>query len=179
MPAGIHKNLGKRLEQAPMLLGEKLRQLRDSKEWTQPEAADSIGIEQSYLSKLENDRSLPSLEVFRRLIDAYDVSVAEVMEDIDPSSIPQLSQITDVADYVNTQRQLRREMIQKRTRLQTITVAFGAGLIYAGLAELFFPSAATDGTAWMNQSVTFVGIVSLTYGLIGLLVASAKQTRKS
>ncbi|MDQ2077737.1 helix-turn-helix domain-containing protein [Marinimicrobium sp. ABcell2] len=38
-----------------MTLGERLRQLRTEKSWTQPQAAETIGIEQSYLSKLEND----------------------------------------------------------------------------------------------------------------------------
>ena len=35
-----------------MNFGEKLRDLRNEKKWTQPELADAIGIEQSYLSKL-------------------------------------------------------------------------------------------------------------------------------
>jgi len=159
-----------------MTLGEKLKTLRERKQWTQPQAADAIGIEQSYLSKLENDHSVPSLEVFRRLVTAYETSVAEVIADIDANSIPQLTQITDIADYVNARRQAKKAEVQRRTTRQTAAVALGAGLIYAGVSELFFPNASANGNAWMNQSVTFVGIVAVTYGLIGLLAASTKAT---
>ncbi len=40
-----------------MRFGEKLKELRNEKEWTQPEMAEAIGIEQSYWSKLENGKS--------------------------------------------------------------------------------------------------------------------------
>jgi len=37
-----------------MNFGDRIRQLRQDKGLTQPELADAMGIEQSYLSKLEN-----------------------------------------------------------------------------------------------------------------------------
>ena len=40
-----------------MTFGEKLRRLRNDKVHTQPELAELMGIEQSYLSKLQNDSS--------------------------------------------------------------------------------------------------------------------------
>ena len=50
-----------------MRLGERLRQLRQARDLTQPELADAIGIEQSYLSKLENDKYVPSADIFGRI----------------------------------------------------------------------------------------------------------------
>ena len=47
-----------------MNFGEKLKQIRTQKNLTQPQMAEAIGIEQSYLSKLENDKSIPSAEMF-------------------------------------------------------------------------------------------------------------------
>jgi transcriptional regulator with XRE-family HTH domain len=38
-----------------MTLGEQLKKLRNEKALSQPDLADLTGIEQSYLSKLEND----------------------------------------------------------------------------------------------------------------------------
>jgi len=157
-----------------MKLGEKLRQHREQRQWTQPRAAEAIGIEQSYLSKLENDHSVPSVEIFRRIVDAYETNVAEIMEGIDPGTFAHLTQITDVADFLNAKARARQVRIRRRTRLQTVAVALGACLIYAGLSHLFFPFATAADKAWLNQMVTFIGIFSLTYGLIGLLVASTQ-----
>ena len=38
-----------------MKFGDKLKELRNEKEMTQPELAEAIGIEQSYLSKLRTE----------------------------------------------------------------------------------------------------------------------------
>ncbi|MBO6796341.1 helix-turn-helix transcriptional regulator [Maricaulis sp.] len=51
-----------------MKFGDYLRQCREAKGWTQPEAARHADIEQSYLSKLETGRSYPSEDVYSRLV---------------------------------------------------------------------------------------------------------------
>jgi transcriptional regulator with XRE-family HTH domain len=50
--------------------GEKVRQLRAERNLTQPQLAQLIGIEQSYLSKLENDKSVPSADIFQAILKA-------------------------------------------------------------------------------------------------------------
>ena len=52
---------------------ENLRTLRLARGLTQPLLAEKAGIEQSYLSKLENGRSKPSEDVLARLAQALDV----------------------------------------------------------------------------------------------------------
>ncbi len=47
-----------------MKFGEYLKSQRDARGWTQPMAAEKIGIEQSYLSKLETGKASPSDEMF-------------------------------------------------------------------------------------------------------------------
>lgn len=158
-----------------MKLGEKLRKQREQRQWTQPQAAEAIGIEQSYLSKLENNHSVPSVEIFRRIVDTYETNVAEIMDGIDPGTFTHLTQITDVADFLNAEGRARQARSRRRTTQQTMAVAVGACLIYAGLSDLFFPSASASGNEWRNQMVTFVGIFALTYGIMGLLVASARH----
>lgn len=66
-----------------MTLGEKLRALRAISGWTQPECAEKMGIEQSYLSKLENDKSTPSAEIFDALCAAYKASPDDIVKDLD------------------------------------------------------------------------------------------------
>lgn len=47
--------------------------------WTQPAAAANAGIEQSYLSKLETGRSVPSDEVYQRLVEAIGINTAAMV----------------------------------------------------------------------------------------------------
>ena len=58
-----------------MTLGEQLKKLRNAKALSQPDLANLAGIEQSYLSKLENDKSMPSNEIFRKLLAAFNLSL--------------------------------------------------------------------------------------------------------
>jgi transcriptional regulator with XRE-family HTH domain len=62
-----------------MAFHENLRILRLAKGLTQPTLAEKAGIEQSYLSKLENGRSMPSDEVLKRLADALESTPEELM----------------------------------------------------------------------------------------------------
>lgn len=124
-----------------MNFGEKLRHLRAERNLTQPELAEAIGIEQSYLSKLENGKSLPSNDVFNRLLDVFDLDIAALVGDLDQSSGQKLRQIPDVAAYFDQQR---RELIVNRKRwllASALLMSFGFALIYAGSAHLFFPNA--------------------------------------
>jgi len=54
-------------------LAEQLVTLRKEKGWTQAEAAKIISIQQSYLSKLENDHFIPSDDVIEKLSRAYNI----------------------------------------------------------------------------------------------------------
>ncbi|AOE49708.1 helix-turn-helix domain-containing protein [Kangiella sediminilitoris] len=86
-----------------MTLGEKLRSLRSISGWTQPEFAQKLGIEQSYLSKLENDRSIPSVEIFDKLCTAYEVTPDEMIKDLDKDYVRQkLMHIPLIANATNS-----------------------------------------------------------------------------
>ena len=53
-----------------------LQKLRKEKGWTQAIAAREIGIQQSYLSKLENGKLLPSEDVYEKIAQAYGIDKA-------------------------------------------------------------------------------------------------------
>jgi transcriptional regulator with XRE-family HTH domain len=67
-------------------------QLRKQKGWTQAFAARAIGIQQSYLSKLENGKFLPSQEVCEKIAIAYDVDISKLRDnhlpEVKHSTIP-------------------------------------------------------------------------------------------
>lgn len=84
-----------------MNFGERLKQLRTGKGLTQPQFAQMAGIEQSYLSKLENDKSVPSAEMFGTIVAALGMDAATFLQDVDQDvlaatlrHIPQVTQFT-------------------------------------------------------------------------------------
>jgi transcriptional regulator with XRE-family HTH domain len=122
-----------------MNVGEKLRQLRHDRNLTQPELAEAIGIEQSYLSKLENGKYVPSSDVFRRILEVFKLSVGDFVEDLDHRSRLQLRQVPAVASHFEWEKQL---IIGNRRRWllgSAVLLALGAGLIYGGATKLFVP----------------------------------------
>ena len=110
-------------------VGEKLKELRNDKELTQPEMAEAIGIEQSYLSKPDNDKSLPSNDVFVRILEVFGLDIADVMDDLDQSSRNQLRALPDVADHYHRQKQLIIGNRQRWLLGSATMLALGAAFI--------------------------------------------------
>ncbi len=123
-----------------MKFGDKIRALRHERNLTQPELAETLGIEQSYLSKLENDKSLPSNDVLNRILDVFGLGVGELVDDLDQGARNQLRQLPDVAAHIDRQKRL---MIGNRRRwlaLSAVLFSLGLAMIYAGSVHLFFPN---------------------------------------
>src|SRR5262245_1980570 len=85
---------------APMKFGDYLRQKREEKNWTQPEASAAAGIEQSYLSKLETGKSWPSDDVFARLTSAYGIDVNDLARKVGSSDLARLREVSAVRSAV-------------------------------------------------------------------------------
>ncbi len=100
--------------------------------------AEAIGIEQSYWSKLENDKPLPSNDIFIRVLEVFGLGIADLVDDLDQSSKNQLRQLPEVADYYHRQKQLIIGNRQRWLLGSAILVAFGSAFIYAGNIHLFF-----------------------------------------
>jgi len=66
-----------------MNFGERLKGLRTERGLTQPQFAALAGIEQSYLSKLENDKSVPSAEMFATIVAALGMDPAGFLQEVD------------------------------------------------------------------------------------------------
>jgi transcriptional regulator with XRE-family HTH domain len=90
-----------------MNFGERLKQIRTDKGLTQPQFAQLAGIEQSYLSKLENDKSVPSAEMFTTILAGLEMDAASFLDEVDKDTlattlrhIPAVSQFTNNAAAV-------------------------------------------------------------------------------
>jgi transcriptional regulator with XRE-family HTH domain len=122
-----------------MNIGEKIKQLRTDKNLTQPQLAEAIGIEQSYLSKLENDKSTPSADIFQAILKALGIDVGSFLEGIDEKIIHrQLRQIPEVANYLNTGAAYKIHNIKKWLYSSAAACVIGLTLIVSGYKSLIF-----------------------------------------
>ena len=122
-----------------MNFGEKLRQLRQNRNLTQPELADAIGIEQSYLSRIENGKHVPSGDVFTRILDEFGLGVGDLVDGLDHGSRIQLRQIPEVAAHFGRQRELILGNRRRWLLGSAVSLAVGVALMYGGGTKLFVP----------------------------------------
>ncbi|MCC2958111.1 helix-turn-helix domain-containing protein [Massilia sp. IC2-477] len=125
-----------------MNFGERLKDLRTDKGLTQPQFAALAGIEQSYLSKLENDKSIPSAEMFDTIVSALGVDAATFLQEMD----------RDVIDttlrHVPAVSQFKNQVVTEQVH-QTRRWLFGsAGAWLLGFAIML---AANDGIFFPNN----------------------------
>ena len=67
-----------------MSLGNKIKQLRQEKNWSQDELAYHASIDGRQISRYENDKVTPSVEVVVKQAKAFDVSVDHLLFDNAP-----------------------------------------------------------------------------------------------
>ena len=144
-----------------MNVGEKIKQLRTDKNLTQPQLAEAIGIEQSYLSKLENDKSVPSADIFQAILKALAIDVGSFLEGIDEKVIHrQLRQIPEVANYLNAGVVYKIHNIKKWLYGSAAACVIGLTLIVAGYKSLLFSGTqyeyASDGILLVGEPVDFI-----------------------
>ncbi len=126
-----------------MNLGEKIKLLRTEINWTQPELAEKAGIEQSYLSKLENDKGTPSFDVINKVAQAFDMSGMDLIHTLSQSYIEsKLSHLPEIsAEYASIK--IRREQsLKKRYFIATLVIVLGIGITITGNQDLLFPEMA-------------------------------------
>jgi transcriptional regulator with XRE-family HTH domain len=56
-----------------MLIGTRLRELREQRNLSQGDITEMIGLPRSYISRIENGHAVPSLETLQRLAGALDI----------------------------------------------------------------------------------------------------------
>jgi len=66
--------------------GEKLRKIRKDKHMSQTDLAGSVGVDPTFISKLELGQRLPSLPVLLKLSRALDIPIEELLQDTTPAA---------------------------------------------------------------------------------------------
>lgn len=123
-----------------MKLGEKIKLLRSEMDLTQPELARKAGIEQSYLSKVENEKGSPSFDVINRIAMSLETSGMEIINSLNQSYIEdKLSHIPEVAAEYAVIRKKRESSLKKRYIASAFIIVLGFGLLVLGGNNILYP----------------------------------------
>jgi transcriptional regulator with XRE-family HTH domain len=135
--------------------GEKVKQLRAERNLTQPQLAQAIGIEQSYLSKLENDKSVPSADIFQRILRAFSIDVSALLEGVDDQIVHRdLRQIPEVANHVSACTTHKIHSIRSWLFGSAIACVLGLTFGFAGWRGLLFSNTQYN---YVSQGVLLPG----------------------
>jgi len=79
-------------EDAHMVIGTRLRQLREAKDFSQGDIEKRTGLLRCYVSRVENGHTVPSLETLERLASALEIPLYQLFyEGEEPPPLPNLS----------------------------------------------------------------------------------------
>ncbi|WP_076415687.1 helix-turn-helix domain-containing protein [Shewanella sp. UCD-KL12] len=122
-----------------MTLGQQLKQFRTDRGFSQPELAELAGIEQSYLSKLENDKSVPSNDTFRALLSALTITVEQFIHSFDlVRDRKQLIQIPDIELKLSQKERRALKDVRRYLYMASTLIILGVTLFYTGFGKQLF-----------------------------------------
>ena len=120
-----------------MTLGETIKLLRTEQTLTQPELAEKARIEQSYLSKVENDKATPSFDIISRIAQALGLTGMALINKLSHSYINEhLSHLPEVAAEYASVMEVRERRTRRQLLLAAVLLLIGATLYLTGAKEL-------------------------------------------
>lgn len=93
-----------------MSIGENIRRIRKDKKLTQKELGEKLeGISQQQIGQWENGNKIPKLETIRKIADALDVHLSDLIDDW--NNLPKDEILSDLGE--NTAHELSMKMVEK------------------------------------------------------------------
>jgi len=68
------------------IIGERIKNKRKEKGWTQEQLAEKAGMHPTYVGKMERGDKSATLDSLEKVVNALDLSYVELFKDIQPSS---------------------------------------------------------------------------------------------
>jgi transcriptional regulator with XRE-family HTH domain len=127
-----------------MKFGDYLKNRRTDLGWTQPDAAAKVSIEQSYLSKLETGKSIPSEDVYQRLVEAFSLDTEAMVGALYPAELDRLREIEAVRKHLLEREHNTRSTTRRWLYAGLAALVVGGALV--GLAQVDRGGAATHYT---------------------------------
>ncbi|NVJ71510.1 MAG: helix-turn-helix transcriptional regulator [Alphaproteobacteria bacterium] len=112
-----------------MKFGAYIKACRERLNWTQPEAAKEIGVEQSYLSKLENGRNYPAEDIFDAILKAYEIDLSTLCSEVDDTELLRLKEIKQVRDRLARHTKRKSNLAMYVAVAASASLALGTGLV--------------------------------------------------
>lgn len=84
-------------------IGKKLRSLRKAKSMTTQELADKVNVSQSYISRFENNRAVPDIDMLAKILTALDTDLSSFFS-LDSGEMSE-----DLIELMNTAKSLSKE----------------------------------------------------------------------
>ncbi|MGI6777515.1 MAG: helix-turn-helix domain-containing protein [Acetivibrionales bacterium] len=84
-----------------MELGKNIVKLRKQNNIKAKHLAESIGIDQSYLSQIENGKRSPSLDVVRKIAHALDTTVSELLGETPLQLSVDMKRLVEASKYLS------------------------------------------------------------------------------
>jgi transcriptional regulator with XRE-family HTH domain len=78
-----------------MNVGERLRSLRKAKGLTTTEIAKKVNVSQSYISRFENNRAVPDVDMLEKICSALSISLSDFFAEEEPELSPDCKQIAN------------------------------------------------------------------------------------
>jgi transcriptional regulator with XRE-family HTH domain len=89
------------MEDQTMVIGERLRALREEKNFTQGEIEKRTGLLRIYVSRVENGHTIPGVETVEKFACALEVPIYEIFYDgEEPPKLPNLPKRKTASDIV-------------------------------------------------------------------------------
>jgi transcriptional regulator with XRE-family HTH domain len=92
-----------------MKLREKLVYLRKQKNWSQHDLSDQVGVQVTHISRLENGKSQPSVELLRKIAQAFGVTMDYLVDDEADEATPVSIKNKSLAKRLELLEQLEQE----------------------------------------------------------------------
>lgn len=169
-----------------MTLGHYIKTQRLQLNLSQPQLAQRASIEQSYLSKLENDLSVPSDDILKRLLDALDSDIAQMCKQLDANTLSgKLAAIDSVRSHLQVRHQRQQRSFTLKLVLCTCLIGLGVAMFYAGHSKVFFPNTlytySSDGEIRPDEPIDYFehGWGRPFESNVGLTIENQEQARRA
>ncbi|WKB35488.1 helix-turn-helix transcriptional regulator [Terrilactibacillus sp. S3-3] len=88
-------------------IGERLRSRRKQLNMTTQELADKINISQSYISRFENNRAIPDIDMLARILNALDTDLSTFFAKESYTFPDDLAQLIETAKTMSTDARIK------------------------------------------------------------------------
>ena len=103
-----------------MVIGTRLKQLREAKDFSQGDIEKRTGLLRCYVSRVENGHTVPSLETLERLASALEIPLYQMFyEGEEPPPLPNLSRKRTTAELMEGADEEEIRFFEKVRKLVT------------------------------------------------------------